>query len=294
MGLRANPTYRQRRFGAEVRRLRERAGMSAAEAATLMGMRQPHLSNTEAGRTNLSPERLRLLAAAAGEIDTPYIEALAEMGQDSGKGWWSDYRGVLSPLLLDLAELEAGAVGLRNYEPLFVPGLLQTREYAEVIHRDGYAAASVEEQAAAVDFRMLRQNLLTRERAPHFHAIVHEAALSVSLGDREVMRGQLLHLIEMSRLPNVTIQVLPFDGRVGIGAGFLLIEPRARELATALVSHIERDLYLEEAASIAKYEGWFAKLAEVALPPIDPAALPEDRTAKDSLGLVQRILYPLL
>ncbi|MDJ0372615.1 helix-turn-helix transcriptional regulator [Streptomyces sp. H10-C2] len=294
MGLRVNPTYRQRRFGAEVRRLRERAGLSSTEAASLLGMKQPQLSNVEVGKTGLFAERVQRLAEASGVSASPFIEALIELGQDSGKGWWSEYRKLLGAPHLDLAELETSAVRLGNYEPMFIPGLLQTQEYAAVLHRDGYAKASEEEQSAAVEFRMRRQKLLTGERAPHLHAIIHEAALSLSLGDRAVMRGQLLRLIEMSRLPNVTIQILPFDGRVGFGTGFVVIEPRVSELATAVVSHIEQSLYLEESDSIAKYNGWFAKLGEDALPPVDAAALPEARVTKDSIGLIERILYPLL
>ncbi len=294
MGLRVNPTYRQRRFAAELRRLRDRAGLTSSEAATLMGMKQSQLSNIEAGRTSLSAERVRQLAGAAGEKSDTFIEALIDLGHESGKGWWTSYQGKLNGFVLDLAELESAANRLCNYEPMFVPGLLQTHDYATVIHRDGYAAASAVEQAAAVEFRMRRQMVLTGERPPRLHAVIHEAALSASLGSRDVMRGQLLHLVEVSRRSNVTIQVLPFDGRVGFGTGFLVVEPSARQLTTAVVSHIEHSLYLDEPNSIAKYNNWFASLVEAALPPIDAEVSQGARTTKDSLGLVQRLLYPLL
>ncbi|AEW96321.1 DNA-binding protein [Streptantibioticus cattleyicolor NRRL 8057 = DSM 46488] len=268
--------------------------MSVAEAAALMGMRQPHLSNAEAARTGLSPDRVRLLATTVGGISTTYIEALIELGQSSGKGWWSTYRGLLDDPHLDLAELESGATGLDNYEPMFIPGLLQTRGYAEAIYRDGYANLSEEDKEAAVRFRIDRQDVLRSEAPPEFHAIVHEAALHLGLRDRTVMRDQLIHLIEVSRLPNVTIQVLPFEGRVGFGSGFMVIRPIVPELATAVVSHIERDLYLEGTQAVGKYQGWFGKLSEQALPPIDASVPPDARLGKNSLGLVQRLLYPLL
>ncbi|MBA2944325.1 helix-turn-helix domain-containing protein [Streptomyces himalayensis] len=294
MGLRGNPTYRQRRYGAEVRAIRERAGFTAALAAEVMGMNASHISTVESGRTGLSADRLRRLAAAVGSEDSTYVEALIDLGQRTGKGWWSEYRHVLGAPHLDLAELEDMACVLRTYEPLFVPGLLQTRPYVEAIHRGGYRSASQAEQEAQVEFRVQRQRVLTGERAPRLHAIIHEAALSASLGDRNVMRGQLLHLIEMSRLPHITIQILPFDGPVGFGTGFVMIEPQVAELGTVIVSHIEQSLYLDGADTAAKYSDWFAKLANVALPPIDAATAPEARTAKDSLGLIQRLLYPLL
>ncbi|UQA97792.1 DUF5753 domain-containing protein [Streptomyces halobius] len=216
------------------------------------------------------------------------------MGQASGKGWWSDYRQTLTAAHLDLAGLESASIVLHTYEPMFIPGLLQTREYAAVIHRDGYVDLSPEWQRQAVEFRMQRQELLAGERPPRLHAIIHEAALRPSLGSREVMRGQLLKLIEVSRRPEVAIQILPLDGRVGFGTGFTQFHPQVRELSTTVVSHIERDLYLEDENSMAKYRDRFAKLEVVALPPVDVAASPEARKAKDSLGLIQRLLYPLL
>jgi hypothetical protein len=257
-------------------------------------LKQPHLSNVEAGKTSLTADRLRLLTAACGANSTPFIEALNDLGQQSGKGWWSDYRKILGEPRLDLAELEAGAVALSSYEPTFIPGLLQTESYVRAMYRGGYAEASPEEQEAAIAFRMQRQSILFGEPPPRLHAVIHEAALHASLGDRDIMRGQLLRLIEASRLPHVTIQILPFEGAVAFGTGFMVMEPSEPKLSTALVSHIERDLYLEDEDSIAKYQGWFASLQEAALPPMDAAVSPESHAVKDSLGLIQRLLYPLL
>jgi hypothetical protein len=98
----------------------------------------------------------------------------------------------------------------------------------------------------------------------------------------------------MARLPHVTIQVLPFHGTIAFGTGFVMIEPAVAELSTVIVSHIEQSLYLDGADAVAKYADWFARLTEVALPPIDPSAVSEVHTVKDSLGLIQRLLYPLL
>jgi transcriptional regulator with XRE-family HTH domain len=274
--------------------LREKAGLSTNDAAALLGMRQSQLSVIEAGRTGVSAERLRILADSAGSIDRTFIASLIDLGAASGKGWWSEYRNMLGRPHLDLAELEAGARRISGYEPMFVPGLLQTPEYAAAVHRYGYADAAPDEQRTAVAFRMRRQKILTGERPPVFRAIIHEAALHASLGDRTVMRGQLLRLIEISRLPNVIVQILPFDGRIGIGAGFVVLEPQTVELATVVVDHVEDSLYLDEDGQIAKYAGWFAKLEEAALPPIDAHMPPERHVAKDSLGLIQRLLYPLL
>ncbi|NUH41043.1 helix-turn-helix transcriptional regulator [Streptomyces samsunensis] len=294
MGLRANPTYRQRRFGAEVRKLRERAGLTVGEGAAVMGMRQSHISNVESGRTGLSPERVRALAGAGGSEDSTYVDALAAIGQVSGKGWWTEYRDRVRPSLLDVAELEAGARALHCYEPMFVPGLLQTPEYAAAIHRAGYVRTSRREDDLAIEFRLKRQQVLLGESAPRLRVVVHEAALRATLGSPRLMRGQLLRLIEVSRLPNVTLQIMPFDGPVPFGTSFTLVQPEVRELSTVVVGHVEKSLYLGDHSDLVRYGDAFAKVCEVALPPVDATVSPEAHDAKDSLGLIQRLLYPLL
>ncbi|MEU3959357.1 helix-turn-helix transcriptional regulator [Streptomyces buecherae] len=296
MGLRVKPTYRQRRFGSEVRQLRERAGLSSSDAARLLGIKQPQLSNVESGKTGLSPARVLQLADAAGVKSGPFIEALNDMGQDSGKGWWTSYRKDLGESHLDLAELESGAVALRNYELLFIPGLLQTADYAMAVHGGGYAESVREVQNTAVEFRMERQRVLVGDHPPKLHAIIHEAALRVLYGGREVMREQLLKLVEASRLPNVTIQVVPLEDeqRAAFNHSFMVIEPNVLELGTVLVDQLATAQLLGETQAIADYTESFARLSELALPPVDTKVAPEQRRVKDSLGLIQHILYPLL
>jgi transcriptional regulator with XRE-family HTH domain len=294
MGLRTEPTYRQRRFAAEVRALREKAGLSVAEAASVMGTHASHLSNIEAGRTSLSEERLRRLTDQVSSMDRTYVDALVAMGQSSGKGWWSEYRNQLRPAFLDFAELEAGAARLLTYEPMLIPGLLQSPEYASAVHRGGYAWDSQELQDVAVEFRMRRQSELEDPGAPRLHTIIHEAALHASFGSRQMMRDQLLRLIEVSRLPGVTIQILPFDGPVPFSSSFTVFEPSVVELSTVVVEHVEKSLYLGDADSVGRYQDLFVRLRNVALTPVDAAVQPEAHVAKDSLGLIQRLLYPLL
>lgn len=294
MGLRSNPTYRQRRLGAELRKLRERSGLSSYDMAARLGMHQPQLSHIETGRTGMNADRVRRMAGIAGISDTTFVEALLEMAQDSGKGWWSAYRRTLPQPHLDFAELEANASRLLNYEPMFVPGLLQTPDYAVAVHRGGYVGGTTEEHEAAVDFRLRRQRVLTGERAPRFHAVVHEAALHATFGDPQIMRGQLLRLIELSRLPNVTIQVLPFDGPVPFGTAFTVAEPDVPALGTLVITHVDESRYLGDEEWLGSYKHAFARLSEAALPPVDANVRPESHAAKDSLGLIQRLLYPLL
>ncbi len=274
--------------------MRECAGLSTSEAAAVMRMQAPHISNVEFGRTSLSPERLHLLAEAVGCKDITYVSALVSLGQASGKGWWSEYRSRLRPSLLDLAELEDSSREIVCYEPMFLPGLLQTEEYATAGYRGGHTGASQAEQDREVEFRMRRQAVLTGENAPHLHAVIHEAALHMSFGGPEVRRGQLIRLLKAAELPNVTIQILPFDGAVPFGTSFTMLRPPVRKLSTVIVAHIEKSLYLGDADSLTRYDDWFARLCEVALPPISATRRDGSGTVRDSQGLVQRLLYPLL
>ncbi|MDX3640717.1 DUF5753 domain-containing protein [Streptomyces sp. MB09-02B] len=135
---------------------------------------------------------------------------------------------------------------------------------------------------------------LAGARPPRLHAVVHEAALHASLGDPRIMREQLQRLIEASRLPHVTVRILPFDGPVPFGSSVTLVEPVVRPLGTVIVAHIEKSLHLGDAEAIARYTDLFARLREAALPPVDAGVPPEGHAAKDSLGLIQRLLHPLL
>ncbi|WEV25599.1 helix-turn-helix transcriptional regulator [Streptomyces sp. 71268] len=294
MGLRSNPSYRQRRFGAEVRKLRERAGLSVTEAAELVGTRQSHLSNAEAGRTSLSQERLRRLADTVTGIGDTYIEALVELDQGAGGGWWDSYRNRVRSSLLDIADLESRAERLLIYEPMFIPVHLQTAAYATAGFRGGYARVSPQEQDLDIEFRMRRRQVMESGTPAYFHAVIHEAALHATFGDRSIMREQLAFLIEGSRRPNVTIQILPFDGPVAFGTGFTLAVPAEAELSTVVVGHVEKSLYLGDSDSLSRYNQWFASLSDRALPPVDASVQPEAHRVKDSLGLIQRILYSLL
>jgi hypothetical protein len=109
-----------------------------------------------------------------------------------------------------------------------------------------------------------------------------------------IIATQLQRLIEASRLPHVAVQILPFDGPVPFGSSVTLVEPAVRPLSTVIVAHIEKSLYLGDAEANARYTDLFAKLRKAALPPVDAGVPPEAHAAKDSLGLIQRLLYPLL
>ncbi|MEW2303747.1 helix-turn-helix transcriptional regulator [Streptomyces sp. NPDC006655] len=212
MPPRPTPTARRLRIGTELRRLRERAGMTAAEAARSLGTTQAQISNIEANRFGISAERVHTLAHIYGCTDRPLVDALAAMAADRTRGWWEEYRDNLPSRLLDLAELEHHAEALRVTQVINIPGLLQTPEHARALFREAVPALRPHEIEYRISHRIKRQAILNREQPPSYTAIVHEAALRMQFGGREVARTQLQHLAEISGHPAVTLRVIPFDG----------------------------------------------------------------------------------
>ncbi|MEV0220008.1 helix-turn-helix transcriptional regulator [Streptomyces sp. NPDC050704] len=210
MPPRSKPTARQARLGAELRQLREAAGMPAREAGAFLGGNQAQISHIESGRWGVSAERVRRLATLYSASDEKLIEALCAMAEERGKGWWEDYRDVLRPGFLDLAELEQHATYLRSVQIVNVPGILQSEEYVRAIHSSYVPELPADEVDARVEFRMKRRNIFERAAPTPFVALVHEAALRMRYGGRKVAKAQLEFLLEASEWPTVTVRVIPF------------------------------------------------------------------------------------
>ncbi|MEV4440397.1 helix-turn-helix transcriptional regulator [Streptomyces sp. NPDC049577] len=211
MPLRENPSARQVRLGTELRKLRERAGKAAREAAALLSTDQAKISHMEAGRIGISEERIRRLAAYYSCDDAALIEALCAIAREHrGQGWWDAYRGVLAPGFLDIAELEHHATYIRCLQPVTFPGVFQTEAYARALFESVIPALPHDELEARVEHRLKRRAILDRESPAPFEAVIHEAALRMRIGGREVARQQLEHLIEASERPHVTLRVIPF------------------------------------------------------------------------------------
>jgi transcriptional regulator with XRE-family HTH domain len=210
MPPRSSPTVRQARLGAELRKLREAAGMAAREAGAFLGGNQAQISHIEAGRWGVSADRVRRLATRYSALDQKLIDALCAMAEERGKGWWEEYRGILAPGFLDLAELEHHATYLRCVNVINVPGILQTEEYIRAIHHSYRDVLPAENIEARVEFRLRRRSILERDAPLPLKVIIHEAALRMRFGGRKVARGQLEYLLEASERLSVTLRVLPF------------------------------------------------------------------------------------
>ncbi|WP_256640337.1 helix-turn-helix domain-containing protein [Streptomyces murinus] len=207
-------TLRQQRLGAELRKLRERAGLTSTAAAALLGAPQARVSNIEAGRYAVSADRVRTLARNYTCPDEAYVDALAGMTGVRLRGWWEEYRDNLPAGLLDLAELEHHAHALRVAVTVHMPGLLQTPEHARATMREAVPLLRPYEIEHRVSYRVKRQAVLFEDTPTPYTAIVHEAALRMGFGGPEIARAQLHHLVEVADEPTITVLVLPF------GTGF--------------------------------------------------------------------------
>ncbi|MFD7135272.1 helix-turn-helix domain-containing protein [Streptomyces sp. NPDC059894] len=293
MGLRTSISERQRRLGFELKQLREQAGLNAAEASQRIGMSRAQLSHIELGRTSILTERLLELCRTYGCTDEPYIHALVSMSEATGKGWWSAYKKLLGPAALNLAELESEARTLRVHESFFVPGLFQTADYARAIFNS--PKLGFENIEDGLRFRMERQQILTRKNPPTVHAVIHEAALHMRFGSADVVREQLVRLIELARLPHVTIQIYPFSAQAyaALSGNFVHAVPATARLGTVVLDRATGSDYLREPAQLHQYGTLFDRLTENALHPVDVSLAPEAHSVKDSLALIQHLLYTL-
>ncbi|BAG20777.1 DUF5753 domain-containing protein [Streptomyces griseus] len=210
MPPRKAPTARQCRVGTELRKMRQHAGLALAEAATLLSTDRTAISNTESGRFGVSGERVRAWAGGYACPDDAYVEALAAMAEERGRGWWEDYREDLTSGSLDLAELEHHAVGIRAVLIMYMPGLLQNEDYARAVFAEAVPELPPARRRRLLSHRLKRRDVLDRENPPNCTFLIHEAALRMTYGDSGVARGQLAHLLRESERDNVTIRVVPF------------------------------------------------------------------------------------
>lgn len=268
--MRGTPTGRQLRLGTELRKMRERAGLTSTQAAQLLGIKQNQVSNIEAGRHGVSPERLRSIACQYDCSDNALIEALTTMPPDRKRGWWEEYRDLSAGPLVDLAELEHHAQSLRDSTTARIPGLLQTREYALEIFRQAFIELSPPDIEHRLSFRIKRQAILYRADNPTpYEAIVHEATLRMKVGGPTVARQQLKHLLDMSDRDHVTLRAITFDVGAYPGSGQSIYYTRGPvpQLDTVQLDQSHGVAFLDAEAQLHKYRRLFERIEAVALSP---------------------------
>ncbi|PGH49460.1 helix-turn-helix transcriptional regulator [Streptomyces sp. Ru87] len=271
MPPRSNPTARQERLGAELRKLREGAGITARSAARAIGMDQAKMSHLEAGRVAVGGERVRTLSAHYGVTDGVLVEALATMADERVRGWWNAYRDVLPQSFLDLAELEHHATYVNSIEITQAPGLLQTEEYARALFTYMDPGRSQADLSARVEHRLRRQDVLDRTPRLAVEMVIHEAALRICVADRAVARAQLERFLEESERDNVAIRVIPFraEGFGSPGYSMTYVGGSVPRLDTVQVDAVHAGVLLDDAAQLRTHRDLYAKVRDLALAPAE-------------------------
>jgi hypothetical protein len=265
MAPRSQPTARQVRLGTELRRLRESAGLKAREVAAFLNSTSAQMSQVEAGFAGVSEERVRRLAAHYACTDEALIDALVAMATDRTPGWWDDWRGVLPQVTQDVAEAEHHAKFLREVVITYVPGLLQTPEYARAVFTYTRPELLESEVALRVDHRMQRDN------PTPYETIVHEFALRIRVTDRPALFAQLRFILDKIEEGHAAVRVIPVDqdGFAGSGISMMYLGGPVPRLDTGLRDSPTGVEFLDEEAQLHRLRTLFRRVEKATL---DPAA----------------------
>jgi transcriptional regulator with XRE-family HTH domain len=263
------------RLGACLRRLREEAGISRGGAAAAIRSSESKISRMELGRTMTKARDLADLLALYGVNDETERENMLALSQDGCvPAWWQAYGDAVPAWMRPYLGLEQAASLIRSYDVQFVSGLLQTRDYARAVF-SLFSSPPGERAQRQLAVRMRRQEILHRADPPHLWAVIDEATLRRPVGGPAVMRAQIEHLLEISRLPHVIIQVLRFGagGHAG-GIPVTLLRFAADQLPDVVyLEQLTSAVYPSTESELAYYWNMLNQLATAADPPIASAMI---------------------
>ena len=251
------PTVRRLLVGAQLRRLRTERGLSREQAGEAIRASEWKIHRLENGQVGFKDRDVVDLLRRYGVDDPGEVASFLVLAREANApGWWHQYGDLLPPWFRAYVDIEAAAALIRTYEGQFVPGLLQTEDYMRGVITGALLDSSPEEVERRIQLRLTRQQLLTREDAPRLWAVVDEAALRRPVGDRVAMRAQLERLVEATKLPNVTLQVLPFAVAVhpAMTGAFSVLRFAEPELPDVVyVEHLTNALYLDRRDDVNQY-----------------------------------------
>ena len=272
-GSAGGPTVLRILLGTQLRRLREAHGVSRENAGWEIRSSESKISRIELGRVSFKERDVADLLSLYGMADDDPERArlLALARQANAPGWWQPYSDVMPGWFQSYLGLEAATSLIRTYEVQFIPGLLQTREYARAVVRLGHPRASDTDVERRVELRLARQKLLTRDHPPQLWAVVDEAALRRPIGGAAVLRGQIEALVgAATQLPNVRLQIVPFEvgGHAAAGGAFTILRfPEEDLLDVVYVEQLTSALYLDKREDIDLYAEAMERLCLDANPP---------------------------
>lgn len=253
----SGPTVRRILLGSQLRRLREAKGISREEAGYHIRGSESKISRLELGRVSFKERDVEDLLTLYGVTDeaerAPFLAMVREANQ---QGWWQSFSEVLPNWFQPYIGLEESASLIRTYELQFIPGLLQTEDYARAVIAQGNRGMPRDAIDARVNVRMSRQKLLTRSDAPRLWVVIDEAALRRPIGGTKTMKAQIEHLLEQMNQPSLTLQVMPFDfgGHAAEGGAFSILRfPEADIPDVVYIEVLGGANYLDKREDVDRY-----------------------------------------
>ena len=260
-------------LGSQLRRLREAASITPEQAGYEIRASRSKISRMETGRVGFKARDVADLLVLYGVGSEQERSRFLDLVERSGRAdWWTRYSDILPDWFENYLGLESASSTIRTFEIQFVHGLFQTEDYAQAVTRLGHQAAPAAEIERRVGLRVKRQDLLTRASPPRIWSVMDEAVLRRPVGGPGVMRGQLRHLTEVARLPQVTLQVVPFalGGHAGAGGSFTVLRFQEQFLPDVVyVEQLTGAVYLEQRADVEHYLEVMDQLSTEALTPAD-------------------------
>ncbi|MFE2292726.1 helix-turn-helix domain-containing protein [Streptomyces sp. NPDC059452] len=263
------PTVRRRRLGAELKRLREKAGVGMEDAAERIGGDKPKISRQENGRQGVSKLEIEALLELYRVSDDRLRTALTTLAREGRrKGWWAQYSDILPAGFQERLSIESDAARILTFQSMLVPGLLQTAEYATEVIRAAGKSQTEDQIKSYIEVRASRQEILARDNPPQYVCLLDEAVLRREVGGPAVMAGQLGKLLKVNNPPKLTIQVVPLSqgGHAGADGAFNIYSyPDPMDLDVVNLDYLDGALYLEEDLPVERYQLAFDELRASAL-----------------------------
>lgn len=266
------PTARRMVLGGQLRRLREAAGISREDAGYSIRASASKISRLELGRVGFKRRDVTDLLSLYGVSDQAERNAFLIMaGESNQPGWWHRFGDVMPAWFSDYVGLEESAARLQTYEIYFVPGLLQTAQYARAVFRQGRPESDEEEIDRRTSLRLRRQQMFTQRGTTRLWAVIDEGVLHRPIGGRAVLREQVEHLLEMTTLPNISLQLVPFalGGSAAEGAFTILRFAESDLPDIVYLEHLCGAMYLDKADEVELYTKVANRLAVDARSPED-------------------------
>jgi transcriptional regulator with XRE-family HTH domain len=264
--------------------LREASGITREAAGDAIRASHAKISRLELGRVGFKERDIVDLLALYGVTDAAEREEFLGLARRANaRGWWHQHGDILPSWFEMYLGLEQAASVIRTYQVQFVPGLLQSEEYARSVIRVGHQDESADEIDRRVQLRMTRQKMLTEPGAPQLWAVIDEAALSRPFGSPRVLREQLEHLLEMTSMSNVTVQVLPFRFGIHAAAGgpFTILRFAESDLPDIVyLEQLNSAVYLDKRPEVEDYLAVMERVSVQAETPADTKALLREKLAE--------------